>query len=307
MTSTASRADGDEAQDAGDLAANSGDGGDGGITLPRLGPRGWARWAWRQLTSMRTALMLLVLLAVAAVPGSVLAAAARRPGRGRRLPQCPHHGPGPGWTGSGVFDVYTSPWFSAIYLLLFISLIGCVLPRSRVHLAALRSQPPATPGRLDRLPAHVRAVLPSGGRGGGRPGRGAGRRAGARGRRGRAARPPVQGGAPQRRPGAWPQRRRRDRLPRRDRQPGLPPRAGRTAGHPGVGLAGHLLRTGHGHRGTHLRQRGHLLRLLQQPARWWTSGPCPRSPPAWTPWTSSYETTRHRRPARRPAPVRGAP
>ena len=37
--------------------------------LPRLGPRGWARWTWRQLTSMRTALFLLLLLAVAAVPG----------------------------------------------------------------------------------------------------------------------------------------------------------------------------------------------------------------------------------------------
>jgi len=39
--------------------------------LPQLGPLGMARWAWRQLTSMRTALFLLLLLAVAAVPGSV--------------------------------------------------------------------------------------------------------------------------------------------------------------------------------------------------------------------------------------------
>ena len=38
---------------------------------PGLGPAGWARWAWRQLTSMRTALILLFLLALAAVPGSV--------------------------------------------------------------------------------------------------------------------------------------------------------------------------------------------------------------------------------------------
>ena len=40
-------------------------------TLPRLGPLGWARWAWRQLTSMRTALFLLLLLAIAALPGSI--------------------------------------------------------------------------------------------------------------------------------------------------------------------------------------------------------------------------------------------
>src|SRR5271166_895516 len=38
----------------------------------RLGPGGWLRWAWRQLTSMRTALILLFLLALASVPGSVL-------------------------------------------------------------------------------------------------------------------------------------------------------------------------------------------------------------------------------------------
>ena len=44
----------------------------GGPTLPSLGWRGALRWTWRQLTSMRVALMLLMLLAVAAVPGSVL-------------------------------------------------------------------------------------------------------------------------------------------------------------------------------------------------------------------------------------------
>ncbi len=39
---------------------------------PALGPRELLRWAWRQLTSMRTALLLLLLLALAAVPGSVV-------------------------------------------------------------------------------------------------------------------------------------------------------------------------------------------------------------------------------------------
>ena len=34
-----------------------------------------------------------------------------------------------------LFDVFSSPWFAAIYLLLFVSLVGCVLPRSRLHLA----------------------------------------------------------------------------------------------------------------------------------------------------------------------------
>jgi len=43
---------------------------------------GWLRWGWRQLTSMRTALVLLFLLALGSVPGSVLAAAGVRPRRG---------------------------------------------------------------------------------------------------------------------------------------------------------------------------------------------------------------------------------
>ncbi|MFI0433985.1 MAG: cytochrome c biogenesis protein ResB, partial [Candidatus Nanopelagicales bacterium] len=36
-----------------------------------LGIVGWLRWFWRQLTSMRVALVLLFLLALAAVPGSL--------------------------------------------------------------------------------------------------------------------------------------------------------------------------------------------------------------------------------------------
>ncbi len=50
---------------------------DGGPTvdeppLPPLGSVGLLRWMWRQLTSMRTALILLFLLALASIPGSVL-------------------------------------------------------------------------------------------------------------------------------------------------------------------------------------------------------------------------------------------
>ena len=38
--------------------------------------------------------------------------------------------------------VYSSPWFSAIYLLLFTSLVGCLLPRLRRPRRALRTVPP---------------------------------------------------------------------------------------------------------------------------------------------------------------------
>jgi cytochrome c biogenesis protein len=50
-----------------------------------------------------------------------------------------------------LFDVYGSPWFSAVYILLFISLIGCVLPRTIEHLKNARALPPATPKNLSRM------------------------------------------------------------------------------------------------------------------------------------------------------------
>ena len=48
--------------------------------------------------------------------------------------------------GSRLFDVYTSAWFSAIYLLLFVSLIGCVIPRTKHHFEALRAAAAAHAG-----------------------------------------------------------------------------------------------------------------------------------------------------------------
>ena len=127
--------------------------------LPQLGPLGMARWAWRQLTSMRTALFLLLLLAVAAVPGSVFPQRNIDSGRvADYLAQNPDAGP---WLDRlGFFDVYSSPWFSAIYLLLFVSLIGCIVPRTRVHLRALRATPPRAPARLARLDQHVELTTP---------------------------------------------------------------------------------------------------------------------------------------------------
>jgi cytochrome c biogenesis protein len=123
----------------------------GDVVLPRLGALGWARWAWRQLTSMRTALLLLLLLAVAAVPGSVFPQ--RRIDTGRVATYLAQHASsGPLLDRLGFFDVYSSVWFSAIYLLLFVSLVGCVLPRTRKHLRAIRAAPPRTPRRLSRMP-----------------------------------------------------------------------------------------------------------------------------------------------------------
>jgi cytochrome c biogenesis protein len=127
------------------------------IRMPRLGAAGWARWAWRQLTSMRTALLLLLLLAVAAIPGSVLPQRRIDPVRVQSY-LAAHPVAGPWLDRLGGFDVYASVWFSAIYLLLFVSLLGCVLPRSRQLWRTWRAEPPRTPSRLDRLPAHRTAA-----------------------------------------------------------------------------------------------------------------------------------------------------
>jgi cytochrome c biogenesis protein len=128
-------------------------------TLPRLGAMGWLRWAWRQLTSMRTALFLLLLLAVGAVPGSVWP---QRSIDATRTADyiAQHPTAGPLLDRLGFFEVYASPWFSAVYLLLFVSLVGCVVPRSRAHWKALRARPPRAPQRLDRLPEHRTAEVP---------------------------------------------------------------------------------------------------------------------------------------------------
>ena len=126
---------------------------------PRLGPIGFARFLWRTLTSMRTALVLLLLLALAAVPGSlvpqrssdpngVFQFAARDPELFKILDAV------------GLFSTFSSPWFSAIYLLLFISLIGCIIPRTKHHLDAMRSRPPKTPARLARLVGYTSVDSP---------------------------------------------------------------------------------------------------------------------------------------------------
>ncbi|TAJ47982.1 MAG: cytochrome c biogenesis protein ResB [Herbiconiux sp.] len=120
------------------------------IVSPKLGPVGWLRWFWRQLTSMRTALFLLLLLALAAVPGSLVPQRAADP-NGVTQYFVDNPDLAPILDKVQAFDVYTSVWFSAIYLLLFVSLIGCVVPRTKHHFDALRAKPPRTPARLSRL------------------------------------------------------------------------------------------------------------------------------------------------------------
>jgi cytochrome c biogenesis protein len=125
---------------------------------PDIGIKGWFRWIWRQLTSMRTALILLLLLAAAAVPGSVFPQRSADP-NGVTAYFDANPVLAPILDKIQLFDVYTSAWFSAIYILLFASLIGCVLPRTAAHARALRLPPVPTPKNLKRMSAYKSATL----------------------------------------------------------------------------------------------------------------------------------------------------
>ncbi len=123
------------------------------IEAPDLSLKSWLRWIWRQLTSMRIALILLLLLAIAAVPGSLYPQRSADP-NGVILYFKNNPDLAPWLDNLQLFDVYSSTWFSSIYLLLFISLIGCVIPRVGVHYKALIAPPPQAPTSLSRLPAY---------------------------------------------------------------------------------------------------------------------------------------------------------
>ncbi|MDN5745842.1 MAG: cytochrome c biogenesis protein ResB, partial [Nocardioidaceae bacterium] len=119
-----------------------------------LSAREMARWVWRQVTSMRTALMLLLLLALAAIPGSVIPQEdVDSLGVTRWKDQHPNLTPL--YEKLDLFSVYSSVWFAAIYLLLTLSLVGCIVPRLFVYFRSWRAQPPAAPRRLTRMPVHA--------------------------------------------------------------------------------------------------------------------------------------------------------
>ncbi|MCX4583603.1 cytochrome c biogenesis protein ResB [Streptomyces sp. NBC_01481] len=157
-TETEEQRDGGDAQDGKDLGA-------AGAQLstapreeltggPSLSVVGWVRWFWRQLTSMRVALILLFLLSLGAIPGSLIPQNSVDELKVRTFKET-HTTVSPIYEKLQFFDVYSSVWFSAIYILLFVSLIGCIVPRSWQFVGQLRGRPPGAPGRLTRLPAYT--------------------------------------------------------------------------------------------------------------------------------------------------------
>ena len=114
-----------------------------------------ASFAWRTLRSMRTALILLLLLALASAVGSLIPQIPNSP---RAVAEyIAEHG----WVGrfylrAGLFDVFGSWWFNLVLGLLVVSLVACLLPRSRGHLRAMR-QRPVQARELDAFPLYREA------------------------------------------------------------------------------------------------------------------------------------------------------
>src|ERR1700749_535791 len=128
-----------------------------------FGPADWLKWGWRQLTSMRIALILLFLLALASVPGSMLPQQGSNPW-GVQHYYTSHPDLAPWLDRLGLFNVFAAPWFAAIYLLLFASLVGCVVPRTFQLAGTAHTPPPRAPPNLSRLPhsASYSVALPPG-------------------------------------------------------------------------------------------------------------------------------------------------
>ena len=104
---------------------------------------------WRSLRSMRTALVLLLLLALASVAGSLVpqvgVADARIAQTFRDHPLRAEL-----YARFGLFDVYGSTWFTLIYVLLLVSLVTCLVPRTRATFRAIRTRPQPS-GDLDAM------------------------------------------------------------------------------------------------------------------------------------------------------------
>lgn len=124
--------------------------------LARLSVR--VRNTWRALTSMGTALVLLVLLALAAIPGALLPQRSLNAAKVEEYLAL-HPVLGPWLDRLEAFEVFSSFWFTAIYVLLCVSLIGCLTPRTLEHLRNLRAVPVAAPRNLARLPKHAETQL----------------------------------------------------------------------------------------------------------------------------------------------------
>jgi cytochrome c biogenesis protein len=106
----------------------------------RLSLRQSVAMVWRTLRSMRTALILLLMLATASVAGSLIPQIPNSPERVAQYVDT-HPLLGDVYRRAGLFDVFGSWWFTLITVLLFISLVACLIPRTRAAWRSLRARP----------------------------------------------------------------------------------------------------------------------------------------------------------------------
>jgi len=107
---------------------------------------------------MGTALVLLFLLALGAIPGALLP---QRSLNEAKVAQyiAAHPTIGPWLDRLQAFDVFSSFWFTSIYVLLFISLVGCLTPRMIEHVRSMRAVPVPAPRNFSRLPKNRTAEV----------------------------------------------------------------------------------------------------------------------------------------------------
>src|SRR4029079_13169542 len=115
---------------------------------------------WRTLRSMRTAIIMLLMLAAASVVGSLVPQLPNSPGRVAAFLD-DHVFWGRAFQAAGFFDVFGSWWFVLVTALLFVSLVACLLRRSRAVIRAAR-QRPIHARELDSFPSYAERRVAAG-------------------------------------------------------------------------------------------------------------------------------------------------
>jgi cytochrome c biogenesis protein len=106
------------------------------------------RRGWREFRSMRTALILLLAIGVAAIFGSLFPQRNISPQRVQQYFD-QHATLAPILDRLGMFDVFGAPWFMAIYLALLTALTACLVPRITAYARLVRTRPHKPRPRLD--------------------------------------------------------------------------------------------------------------------------------------------------------------
>jgi cytochrome c biogenesis protein len=112
---------------------------------------------WRTLRSMRTALILLLVLALTAVAGSLVPQAGVSDARIAAMFR-DHPLRAEIYQRFGLFDVYGSWWFTLVYVLLLVSLVACLIPRTRALVRNLRTRP-VQARELDTMRHHAELAV----------------------------------------------------------------------------------------------------------------------------------------------------